>query len=79
MKKEKDYLKPYKKRRFFKPKEKKLNRSMAGNTLLFVLMAICGVAMVLPLEKGTQESFISVNKSEKFSRVGFLTKILGGN
>ena len=31
------------------------------------------------LEKGTQESFISVNKSEKFSRVGFLTKILGGN
>ena len=29
--------------------EKKLNRSMAGNTLLFVLMAICGVAMVLPL------------------------------
>lgn len=49
MKKEKDYLKPYKKRRFFKPKEKKLNRSMAGNTLLFVLMAICGVAMVLPL------------------------------
>ena len=43
MKKEKNYLKPYKKRRFFKPKEKKLNRSMAGNTLLFVLMAICGV------------------------------------
>jgi len=32
-----------------KPKEKKLNRSMAGNTLLFILMAICGVAMVVPL------------------------------
>ena len=31
MKKQKDYLKPYKKRRFFKPKEKKLNRSMAGS------------------------------------------------
>ena len=35
--------------RLFKPKEKKLNRSMAGNTLLFVLMAICGVAMAVPL------------------------------
>ncbi len=33
----------------FKRKEKKLNRSAAGNTILFVLMAICGVAMVLPL------------------------------
>ncbi len=33
----------------FKRKEKKLNRSTAGNTILFVLMAICGVAMVLPL------------------------------
>lgn len=30
-------------------KEKKLNRSMAGNTLLFVLMGICGVVMALPL------------------------------
>ena len=29
--------------------EKKLNRSMAGNTLLFVLMGICGVAMAIPL------------------------------
>ena len=28
---------------------KKLNRSVAGNTLLFVLMGICGVFMVLPL------------------------------
>lgn len=49
MSRQKDYLKPYKKRRFFKPKEKKLNRSMAGNTLLFVIMAICGVAMIMPL------------------------------
>ena len=30
-------------------REKKLNRSMAGNTLLFILMGICGVAMALPL------------------------------
>ena len=30
-------------------REKKLNRSMAGNTLLFVLMCICGAAMALPL------------------------------
>ena len=28
---------------------KKLNRSMAGNTLLFIIMGICGVFMVLPL------------------------------
>ncbi len=28
---------------------KKLNRSMSGNTLLFILMGICGVFMVLPL------------------------------
>ena len=37
-----------KRRRSYK-KEKKLNRSMAGNTLLFVLMGICGAAMALPL------------------------------
>ena len=30
-------------------RERKLNRSMAGNTLLFVLMGICGVAMAVPL------------------------------
>ena len=29
--------------------KKKLNRSVAGNTILFVLMGICGVFMVLPL------------------------------
>ena len=32
-----------------KPREKKLNRSAAGNTLLFVIMGICGVAMAVPL------------------------------
>ncbi len=37
------------KRRFFRKREKQLNRSMAGNTLLFVLMIICGVFMALPL------------------------------
>ncbi|BCN29630.1 carbohydrate ABC transporter permease [Anaeromicropila herbilytica] len=41
-----DYMKP--RRRFFH-KEKQLNRSKAGNTTLFVLMAICGVFMVMPL------------------------------
>ena len=30
-------------------REKKLNRSMAGNTLLFIIMGICGVAMAIPL------------------------------
>jgi len=32
-----------------RPREKKLNRSVAGNSLLFVIMAICGVFMALPL------------------------------
>lgn len=44
---EKDTIKI--KRRFFRKREKQLNRSMAGNTLLFVLMIICGVFMALPL------------------------------
>lgn len=30
-------------------REKQLNRSMAGNTLLFALMIFCGIFMVLPL------------------------------
>lgn len=30
-------------------REKQLNRSMAGNTIMFVLMTICGIAMALPL------------------------------
>lgn len=37
------------KRRFFHRKQKQLNRSVAGNTLLFALMIFCGVFMVLPL------------------------------
>ncbi len=42
----KDYMKP--KRRLFH-RQKQLNRSFAGNSLLFILMAICGVFMALPL------------------------------
>lgn len=38
-----------KKRRFFKPRQKKLNRSMAGNGLLFGIMIFFGIFMVLPL------------------------------
>ena len=30
-------------------KNKQINRSIAGNTLLFILMGICGIFMVLPL------------------------------
>ncbi|MDR0221080.1 MAG: carbohydrate ABC transporter permease [Lachnospiraceae bacterium] len=37
------------KKRLFRRKEKQLNRSMAGNTMLFALMVFCGVAMVMPL------------------------------
>ncbi len=33
----------------YKKTTKKLNRSMAGNTLLIILMIICGLFMVLPL------------------------------
>lgn len=36
-------------RRFFRKKQKQLNRSMAGNSLLFALMFICGIFMALPL------------------------------
>lgn len=36
-------------RRFFHKKQKQLNRSMAGNSLLFALMFICGIFMALPL------------------------------
>ena len=42
-----DKIKKRRKRSY--KREKKLNRSMAGNTLLFVIMGICGVAMALPL------------------------------
>ncbi len=33
----------------YKKTKQKLNRSVAGNTLLFILMGICGVFMALPL------------------------------
>ena len=44
-----DKIKIKRKRRRSYKRERKLNRSMAGNTLLFVLMGICGVAMAVPL------------------------------
>ncbi len=37
------------KNRLFKKRQKRLNRSVAGNTILFVLMGICGVFMAMPL------------------------------
>lgn len=33
----------------FKKRQKQLNRSKAGNTILFIIMGICGVFMALPL------------------------------
>ncbi len=41
----KKFKNPFQKR----PKEKRLNRSVAGNGILFFFMAICGVFMALPL------------------------------
>lgn len=41
-----DYMKP--KKHLFR-KEKQLNRSAAGNTLLFAVMIVCGIFMALPL------------------------------
>lgn len=46
MARRRDYMKP--KRRFLR-REKRVNRSMAGNSLLFGLMIIMGIAMALPL------------------------------
>lgn len=43
----KDYTKPRK--RLFRRRQKQLNRSLAGNSLLFFIMFICGIFMVLPL------------------------------
>lgn len=37
------------KKKLFPRRQKQLNRSVAGNTLLFALMIICGIFMVLPL------------------------------
>ena len=50
IKKEEKAVKEFKpKKRLFKKREKQLNRSVAGNTLLFIIMIICGLFMVLPL------------------------------
>lgn len=38
-----------KKKLRFRKREKKLNRSMAGNSVLFTIMIICGIFMALPL------------------------------
>lgn len=46
MARKRDYMKPRKK--LFR-REKQLNRSAAGNSLLFALMIICGIFMALPL------------------------------
>ncbi|MDF2587809.1 MAG: binding-protein-dependent transport system inner rane component [Anaerocolumna sp.] len=46
MAKARDYMKP--KRHLFR-KQKQLNRSAAGNGILFFLMGICGIFMALPL------------------------------
>jgi len=47
MKNQMVYLK--RKRLLFRPREKQLNRSLAGNSLLFGLMIVCGIFMVLPI------------------------------
>jgi len=47
MARQKDYFKKPSRRKI--KKQKQLNRSKAGNTLLFIIMGICGVAMALPL------------------------------
>lgn len=47
MKNQTVYLK--RKRLLFRPREKQLNRSLAGNSLLFGLMIVCGIFMVLPI------------------------------
>lgn len=46
---ERQIVHPHKHLRLLRRKERKVNRSMAGNALLFTLMIICGVFMVLPL------------------------------
>jgi putative chitobiose transport system permease protein len=55
-----DYMKP--KRRLFKSKEKKLNRSMAGNATLFIFMAFCALFMVLPLVMIGNNAFKSLDE-----------------
>lgn len=51
---------------FFKKKEKQLNRSMAGNTIMFVIMAICGVFMALPLVMILNNAFKPLDELFRF-------------
>ncbi len=55
-----DYMKP--RRRLFGRKQKALNRSMAGNTTLFIFMALCAVFMVLPLVMIGNNAFKSLDE-----------------
>ena len=49
-----DYMKP--RRRIFR-KQKRLNRSMAGNVTLFIFMGICAVFMAIPLVMVVNNAF----------------------
>ncbi len=50
------------KKRIFRRKEKQLNRSMAGNTLLFIIMGICGIFMAVPLVMVVNNAFKPFNE-----------------
>lgn len=56
----KDYRKPN--RHLFRRKQKALNRSMAGNAILFLFMAVCGVFMALPLVFIVNNAFKSLGE-----------------
>ncbi len=51
---------------FWKRKQKQLNRSMAGNTILFVVMGICGVFMALPLVMIINNAFKPLDELFRF-------------
>lgn len=55
-----------KRRLLRKHKQKQLNRSMAGNTLLFVIMGICGVFMALPLVMIINNAFKPLDELFRF-------------
>lgn len=56
----KDYRKPN--RHLLRRKQKALNRSMAGNAILFLFMAVCGVFMALPLVFIVNNAFKSLGE-----------------
>ena len=58
--------KPNRRFLFFKKKEKQLNRSMAGNTIMFVIMAVCGVFMALPLVMILNNAFKPLDELFRF-------------